>query len=161
MNLKHRLFWGAALGAGLLDRITKLWMMQTFTVGQTLPLWPGVLHLTYVTNSGAAFSLFTQGSGWLRWLSLVVSVGLMAMAIWGPKLSRWEQAGYGFILGGALGNGLDRFAYGSVVDFLDLRFIHFPVFNLADISINIGIACLLVTAFHKQPPPPTRGDHQP
>jgi signal peptidase II len=61
--------------------------------------------------------------------------------------NRWEQAGYGFILAGALGNGIDRFFNGEVVDFLDFRLIQFPVFNVADICINIGIICLLWSAF--------------
>jgi signal peptidase II len=146
---KNILFWVVALGTLSLDRATKAWVMQTMTIGQTLPFWPGVFHFTYVTNTGAAFSLFTQGSGWLRWLSLAVSIGLMILAIWGPVLNRWEQAGYGFILGGALGNGLDRFAFGQVIDFLDFRLIQFPVFNLADISINLGLACLIMAALQR------------
>ncbi len=145
MKVKPQLrFWIIAVLSLVLDRVSKSWIMQSFQVGQTTPLVPGVFHLTYVTNTGAAFSLFTHGSGWLRWLSLVVSLGLVALALWGPKLSRWEQVGYGFILGGALGNGIDRFQFGRVVDFLDFRWINFPVFNVADICINLGIACLLL-----------------
>jgi signal peptidase II len=140
---KNRFFWIAAPIAVTLDRLTKVWVVHNFTLGQTQPLWHDVFHLTYVTNTGAAFSMFS-GSVWLRWLSLIVSLGLMALAIWGPKLNRWEQAGYGLILGGAIGNGIDRFATGEVIDFLDFRLIRFPVFNLADMFINIGIVCLLI-----------------
>jgi signal peptidase II len=111
-----------------------------------------VFHFTYVRNTGAAFSLFANGAGWLRWLSLLVSIGLMALAWFGPPLERWEQFGYGFILGGALGNGVDRFVAGSVVDFLDFRLIQFPVFNLADVFINVGIVCLLIASFQKAKP---------
>lgn len=151
MKVKPELrFWITAVISLLLDRISKIWVLQSLHLGQSLPLWPGVFHLTYVTNTGAAFSLFTQGSGWLRWLSLLVSLGLIALALFGPALSRWEQLGYGFILGGALGNGIDRFQYGSVVDFLDFRLINFPVFNWADISINLGIACLLWATFPRR-----------
>lgn len=151
---KNRLFWLVAFISLVLDRLTKLWVVQTFPLTnppQTLPLWPGVFHFTYVTNTGAAFSLFANGSGWLRWLSLAVSAGLMAMAWFGPKMNRWEQAGFGFILGGALGNGIDRFVSGEVVDFLDFRLINFPVFNLADVFINVGIACLLIVTFKVAP----------
>jgi signal peptidase II len=112
---------------------------------------PNIFHLTYVRNTGAAFSLF-QGADWLRWLSLVVSIGLIALAWFGPNLSIFEQLGYSFILGGALGNGIDRFANGYVVDFLDFRLIKFPVFNLADVFINIGIICLLIAHFQLTPP---------
>ncbi|MBE9042099.1 lipoprotein signal peptidase [Oscillatoriales cyanobacterium LEGE 11467] len=145
---KNRLFWmGASLGL-ILDRLTKYWVVQSMTLSQSIPLWSGVFHLTYVTNTGAAFSLFS-GSVWLRWLSLLVSLGLMALAWFGPGLTPSEQAGYGLILGGAMGNGIDRFATGEVVDFLDFRLIRFPVFNLADVFINIGIIFLLVAMWRQ------------
>ncbi len=95
--------------------------------------------------------MFSQGVGWLRWLSLGVSVGLLLLAWFGPTFSRWEQVGYGFILAGAVGNGIDRFILSRVVDFLDFRLIQFPVFNLADTFINIGIVCLLIATFARSP----------
>ncbi len=147
MSIKNRFFWIAAFVGLVLDQLTKYWVVQSLELGETVPLWQGVFHFTHVTNPGAAFSLFADAGGWLRWLSLIVSVGLMAFAWFGPAMNRWEQAGYGFILGGALGNGVDRFAAGEVVDFLDFRLIQFPVFNLADVFINIGIICLLIAAF--------------
>lgn len=133
----------------MVDQLTKYWVVQNFSLGDTRPIWSGVFHLTYVTNSGAAFSLFTGGVGWLRWLSLVVSLLLMAWAWFGPVMKSLEQLGWGFILGGALGNGIDRFFAGSVVDFLDFRLIRFPVFNLADVCINLGIICLLIDVIPK------------
>ncbi|EFA70727.1 signal peptidase II [Cylindrospermopsis raciborskii S07] len=144
MGLKNRLFWIAAVIAFALDQLTKLSVVKSFDLHQTLPLLPGVFHLTYVTNTGAAFSLFSGKVEWLRWLSLVVSLLLVAIALWGPLLSIWEQLGYGLILGGAIGNGIDRFILGYVVDFLDFRLFNFPVFNLADSFISIGIVCLLI-----------------
>lgn len=152
MRLKNRFFWIAAVVSLFLDQLTKLLVVQNFKLTETLPLWSGVFHFTYVRNTGAAFSLFSQGGGWLRWLSLAVSLGLIALAWFGPALNTFEQLGYGFILGGALGNGIDRFAAGYVVDFLDFRLIKFPVFNLADVFINVGIACLLITSFRYTPP---------
>ncbi|MFY7821075.1 MAG: signal peptidase II, partial [Planktothrix agardhii] len=142
-----------ALVSLIMDHLTKLWVVQNFEPGETLPLWHSVFHLTYVTNTGAAFSLFSNGGIlWLRWLSLLVSLGLMAMAWFGPRQHRWEQIGYGLILGGALGNGIDRFISGHVVDFLDFRLINFPIFNLADISINIGIWFLIIATFTQLKP---------
>lgn len=152
MRLKNQLFWITALVALVLDQLTKYLVVQNFKLGQTLSLLPGIFHFTYVTNTGAAFSLFSQGGGWLRWLSLLVSIGLIALALIGPPLSRFEQLGYSFILGGAVGNGIDRFAMGYVVDFLDFRLINFPIFNLADVFINIGIAFLLIASFWHKPP---------
>ncbi|HEY9637027.1 MAG TPA: signal peptidase II [Coleofasciculaceae cyanobacterium] len=152
MRLKNQLFWVTALVTLILDQLTKNLVVQNFKLHETLPLWSGVFHLTYVTNTGAAFSLFSQGGGWLRWLSLLVSLGLIILAWFGPALNTFEQLGYSFILGGALGNGIDRFARGSVVDFLDFRLINFAVFNLADVFINVGIVCLLIASFRHKPP---------
>ena len=145
---KNRFFWIAAIIGLILDQLTKYWVVQTFAkLGDTLPLWSGVFHFTYVVNTGAAFSFFSNGAGWLRWLSLGVSLGLIALAWFGPKMKLTEQLGYGFILAGALGNGIDRFLFSYVVDFLDFRLIQFPVFNLADVFINIGIVFLLIASF--------------
>jgi signal peptidase II len=155
MFFKNRLFWIAALVGLLLDRVTKflvVYLLPLTIPPHTLPILPGTFHLTYVVNTGAAFSLFTQGAGWLRWLSFGVSLGLMAWAWSQPNWDRWQQAGYGFILSGALGNGIDRFILGRVVDFLDFRLIRFPVFNMADVFINVGIACLLIASFHPNAP---------
>jgi signal peptidase II len=147
MRLKNHLFWLGAFIAFFLDQITKYWVVQTFTLDQTLPLLPGVFHLTYVTNTGAAFSLLSGKVEWLRWLSLGVSLVLIALALLGPTLNFWDQLGYGLILGGAMGNGIDRFILGYVVDFLDFRLINFAVFNVADSFISIGIVCLLIAAW--------------
>jgi signal peptidase II len=154
MFAKNRLFWIAALIGLALDRLTKFLVVYTLPLTeppQTIPIVSGVFHITYVVNTGAAFSLFPEGVGWLRWLSLVVGIGLMLMAWFGPGLNLWEQAGYGFILSGALGNGIDRFVLNQVVDFLDFRLIRFPIFNLADVFINVGISCLLIGAWRHTP----------
>ncbi|MEM9542612.1 MAG: signal peptidase II [Cyanobacteria bacterium P01_E01_bin.42] len=165
---KNLFFWIAALIGLILDQLSKYWVMQNFNLGETLPILRGIFHFTYVVNTGAAFSLFTGGAGWLRWLSLFVSLGLMAFAWFGDRLKLAEQLGYGFILSGAIGNGVCRFIYSHVVDFLDFRLIQFPVFNLADTFINIGIVFLLYAAFFDPPnnqqqptpqPPPKRGSN--
>ena len=154
MRLKNKLFWVAAIVGLVLDQLTKLWVVNTFELTvppDTIPLWPGVFHFTYVTNTGAAFSLFSNNGEWLRWLSLIVSLALMAVGLIVTLANRWEQAGYGFILSGAVGNGIDRFLNGEVVDFFDFRLIRFPIFNVADICINIGIICLIIAAFRASP----------
>lgn len=151
MHLKNRNFWIAALTAFFLDQLTKYWILQSFQLRQTQPLIAGVFHFTYVRNYGAAFSILDGQVDSLRWLSLIVSLALMALALLGPELSFWDRLGYGFILGGAMGNGIDRFVLGYVVDFLDFRLINFPVFNLADVFINVGIACLILGSFQKSP----------
>jgi signal peptidase II len=144
---KNRLFWLVAIIGLVLDRITKELIVRNFSESQTLPIISGFFHFTYVVNTGAAFSFFTNGVNWLRWLSLIVSLGLMIFALITPRIKPIEQLGYGFILAGALGNGIDRFLLGYVVDFLDFRIINFPVFNIADICINFGIIFLLIASF--------------
>ncbi len=157
MRLRNRWFWMAA-GAGLVvDQLTKFWVAQTFeltTPPDSLALWPGVFYFTYVTNSGAAFSLFSSNGEWLKWLSMAVSLGLIFLGLKTRLPNRWEQVGYGLILSGALGNGIDRLLFGEVIDFLDFRLIRFPIFNVADVCINIGIICLLVAALRE----PQRGE---
>jgi signal peptidase II len=127
----------------VLDQFSKFLVIRFMTLHQSLPLWTNVIHLTYVTNTGAAFSLFQDGTIVLRWLSLFASLGLIALGLWAKNLQKWEKIGYGLILAGAMGNGIDRFVYGYVIDFIELKFIRFPVFNIADVCINLGLCCLL------------------
>lgn len=142
---KNRLFWLIGILGLIFDQLTKFWIVQNLPqVGETIPLIPDIFHLTYVKNTGAAFSFFSGGVFWLRWLSLAVSLGLIAYGLFGSKMKLTEQTGYGFILAGALGNGWDRFLFGYVVDFLDFRLIQFPVFNFADVFINVGVFFLIL-----------------
>ncbi|MBD2092647.1 lipoprotein signal peptidase [Microcoleus sp. FACHB-1515] len=154
MPLRNQTFWIIAFVCIMLDQLTKYWTVQAMQLGQSIPVWPGVLNFTYVLNPGAAWGLFSEFPLLLRSLSLIVSLGLMWMGAF-SRLNRWEQVSFGFLLGGALGNGIDRFVAGEVVDFLQFAFINFPVFNLADVFINIGVGCLLVVLFRK--PPATNG----
>lgn len=149
MKFKNRLYWLAAIASVILDILSKNWVIHNIAKKSEILLWPGVFHLTYVTNDGAAWSLF-KGAAWLPWLSLAASLGLIAWALFGPWFEPLEQLGYGFILGGAIGNGIDRFTSGSVVDFLHFILINFPVFNLADVSINVGLLCLIIAYFKKE-----------
>ncbi|MBD2357803.1 lipoprotein signal peptidase [Tolypothrix sp. FACHB-123] len=151
MRLKNHLFWLAAFIAFFIDQLTKYWVVQTFKLGQTLPIIQDIFHFTYVTNTGAAFSILSGKVEWLRWLSLGVSLVLIGLALFGSLLNFWDQLGYGLILGGAMGNGIDRFILGYVVDFLDFRLINFAVFNMADSFISIGIVCLLIASWQKTP----------
>jgi signal peptidase II len=174
--LRNRFFWIAAIVGLILDRLAKLWVVKTMTLilppdpPDTIIVIPGILHWVYVVNEGAAFGILA-GSPLLRWLSLFASVGLMAWAWFGRRMLRWEQWGYGFVLSGALGNGIDRFVLGHVVDFIKVPFVYvpfpnpfpnfvwiqFPIFNLADIFINVGIVCLLI-GIYRTPDTPKNPD---
>jgi signal peptidase II len=147
MKIKNYYFWLAAIVNIAIDILSKRAIVDLLRVERTsIPLIPNIFHLTYIRNPGAAFSIL-EGSPLLRWLSLIVSLVLMAIAIVRTFSNIWEQLGFGLILAGAIGNGIDRFVDGSVVDFIDLRIIHFAIFNWADVSINAGIICLLIHSF--------------
>lgn len=153
--VKNAAFWMSSLFFLVLDQSTKYAIVHNMGISESFPLWQGVFHITFITNSGAAFSFFSRSGDWLKWVSFLVSLGLVTLGYF-SKLDRWEQIGYGCILGGALGNGIDRFVNGYVVDFLDFRLINFAVFNVADVSINIGLLCLLITWFRTSKPKPNR-----
>lgn len=136
----------------LLDQITKAMVISALNLYERIELLP-VLDLTRLHNTGAAFSMLAQATGWQRWffiaLGLVISVVLM---IWLRRLRSGEMllaVGLSLVLGGALGNVIDRVWLGHVVDFIHVHWhdAYFPAFNVADSAITIGAGCLLLDAF--------------
>jgi signal peptidase II len=152
MKIKNYYFWIAAIGNIIIDILSKRAIVNSLRIERTsIPIIPNIFHLTYIRNHGAAFSML-EGHSWLGWLSLFVSIILIAIGILRIFSSIWEQLGFGLILAGAAGNGIDRLFFGgSVVDFIDMRIINFAIFNWADISINVGIICLLVHTLMDRP----------
>ena len=152
MKIRNYYFWLAAIINITIDILSKRAIVEILKVERTsIAIIPNIFHFTYIRNHGAAFSILA-GNPLLRWLSLMVSLILIAIAIFKIFSNIWEQLGFGLILAGAVGNGIDRLFFdGSVVDFIDLRIINFAIFNWADISINLGIICLLVHTFIYQP----------
>ncbi|HEX9779789.1 MAG TPA: signal peptidase II [bacterium] len=155
-----RLAWPWAVGAAVLvaDQLVKLLILGRFAPGDSLPVIPSVLHLTYVQNTGAAFGLLRGQLG----IFIALSATVMLWIAW-MLLSRRRQpmavlAASGLLLGGAAGNLIDRVRFGYVVDFIDLRV--WPVFNIADSAITIGVALLLWHSFRADKRPAT-GDQQP
>jgi signal peptidase II len=140
----RRLALAVALAVVVLDQLSKRWALDTLAPAVPQGFLPGVLNLQLVSNTGAAFSLFTGAPRLLGLVSLVVSGALLLWILTQPLSGRWESLGFGFLLGGALGNGLDRWRTGAVVDFLALVPIQFPVFNLADVAINLAVLFFLV-----------------
>ena len=129
----------------VLDQASKAWAERALPSGVLRPLLPGLLDLQLVYNRGAAFSLLTQATGLLGLISAVVAIAIVVW-LWRqrhlPLLQQWAA---GLLLGGTLGNGLDRWRLGAVVDFLALVPIDFPVFNLADVAINLAVVCIALT----------------
>ena len=95
--------------------------------------------LDYVKNFGAAFNIFNGSRIFLSILSILVTIFIIYLLLNNNNVSKIDLLSYSFILGGTIGNGIDRITKGYVIDFINLNFIDFPVFNVADISINIGV----------------------
>ncbi len=93
----------------------------------------------YVKNFGAAFNLFNGNRIFLSLLSIIVTIIIIYFFLNNNNISKIDLLSYSFILGGTIGNGIDRITKGYVIDFINVNFINFPVFNVADISINIGV----------------------
>ena len=106
-----------------------------------------LFRLDFVKNYGAAFNLFSGSRIFLSLISIFFSILLIYLIFKKNNLNSFDLYSYSFILGGTIGNGIDRIYKGFVVDFINLNIINFPVFNIADISINIGFIILLYKIF--------------
>jgi signal peptidase II len=136
----------------LLDQITKAYITRHFGEFEFRSVLP-ILDITRMHNVGAAFSFLATASGWQRWLFIGLAVGVsVAIIIWlcrMPKATNTLLAGgLALVLGGALGNVIDRIRLGHVIDFIHFHWdrAYFPAFNVADSAITVGAACLLLDA---------------
>ena len=160
--------YGLALAVIVVDQIAKGWALAAFVhkcpelkghlslaaFSQCqIAVWPGAFNLTLVWNGGMSFGLFRGGADFSRWaLTIFAVVVAGALAWWARNTDkRLFALAAGCLIGGALGNVIDRFRFGSVVDFLDFNGLmggHFPwIFNVADSAITVGAIALLVEAF--------------
>ena len=106
-----------------------------------------LFRLDFVKNYGAAFNIFSGSRIFLSFISIIFSILLIYLIIRKNTVNLIDLYSYSFILGGTIGNGIDRILRGYVIDFINLNIINFPVFNIADISINIGFIFLLYNIF--------------
>ena len=106
-----------------------------------------LFRLDFVKNYGAAFNIFSGNRIFLSCLSIIFTILLTYLILRKKNLNLMELISYSFILGGTVGNGIDRTLKGFVIDFINLNFINFPVFNIADISINIGLVFIIYSFF--------------
>ena len=133
----------------LLDQISK-YFAYSFLSNKNIILIPHLIQLNLVKNTGAAFSILSNSSFFLSFISLLVSLLLLIWISRKKNDRKWQVIAFSFLLGGAMGNGIDRWRLGYVYDFIELIPIKFPIFNIADIAINIAIICLIIDAFHKK-----------
>ena len=133
-----------ALVIVVVDQVSKGVASSVLQGGQNLPLLPHLISLQLVHNTGAAFSVLRGSTALLGLLSLGVGIGLI-LWIWRQRvLPFWQALASAALLGGTLGNGLDRWRLGYVVDFLALEPIDFPIFNGADVAINLAVLCFAI-----------------
>lgn len=139
------LAWSAAIV--MLDQITKQWILEHYQYGDWTPV-TSFFNIVRAHNTGAAFSFLSDAGGWQRWMFVGIGAVATVLIVWqlrkhpGQKLFGFALAS---ILGGAIGNVVDRLQHGYVVDFLDFYWgrWHFPAFNMADIAISVGAVCLI------------------
>ncbi len=131
------------VGSIALDQLTK-WLAVVYLQGEaSFPLWKDVLHFTFVKNEGAAFGMLSNQ----RWVFMIFStVAIIGLAIYlfrFPPKSRFVRISLAMIIGGGIGNMIDRIALGYVIDFIDFTLINFAVFNVADSFITVGAFMLM------------------
>jgi signal peptidase II len=135
----------------LADQVTKSYITTHYGEFEFTPVLP-ILDITLMHNVGAAFSFLATASGWQRWLfiglAVAVSIAIVAWLWRMPRSQRLLAAGLALVLGGAVGNVIDRIRLGYVVDFIHFHWdrAYFPAFNVADSAITVGAACLLLDA---------------
>jgi signal peptidase II len=136
-------FYAVALVVVVLDQIVKAWVRRALPDETTLPLWRGVFQITHTQNTGMAFSLLEGAIPLLALAALfVIGVIVVAQARAGARMPWLYGAALALPLGGAVGNLIDRLWRHSVTDMFDFRLINFPVFNVADAAISVGVALL-------------------
>jgi len=147
MSKKNILIFSTAFIVVILDQLTKFLIKDNIRLGTSIPIIRNVLHLTYVTNSGSAFGLFKGFNLFFIIFSIFV---IFAIFYYLKRIIKSEgllQISVGLLLGGTIGNLIDRILYGSVTDFIDFRI--WPVFNVADSAVTISIILLIVLLWKK------------
>ena len=147
-------WYALAMLVALLDQLTKYWISAAFQFAEARPV-TGFFNLVLAYNKGAAFSFLASESGWQR--SFFITIALVAVVVIGFLLARHSgerlfSFALGLILGGAMGNVIDRMVFGYVIDFLDFHVAgwHWPAFNLADSAISVGAVLLVFDSFRPQ-----------
>ncbi len=125
----------------LIDIISKILVSRYLSVGESIRVIDKFLYLTHVRNTGAAWSIFDKAGYVVLIISALIIIGLIMYVIKHKPSNRFEEFGYAFILGGALGNFLNRLCYGYVTDFISVKIFNYdyPIFNVADIFIVLGV----------------------
>lgn len=155
--------YGFAAAIVVLDQISKAWVLYGLSLREIgrIEVLPPVFNLSYVLNDGVSFGLFSGGSA--RWLLSLFSIVVAVALGWWARTAdrRLLSAAIGLVMGGALGNVIDRIRFGGVVDFIDFSGAYFPwVFNIADSAISIGVILLIVDSLMSERPATVGAAHE-
>ena len=151
-NGSHAVRWyGLSLLLLIIDQWTK-WLAETKLIfHDPVPVIEPILNWTLAYNYGAAFSFLADAGGWQKWffsgLALIMSVFLIGYLIKAPRQAKLLSLGLALVLGGAVGNLIDRLLHGHVIDFIHVHYAdawHYPIFNIADMGISIGVALIII-----------------
>lgn len=126
------------------DQLIKVWALKQLSLIESIPLIQGVLHLTYVENRGAAFGMLQGKVGILLIVTGIFLAGMLIAILTGKIKDKFLIWSFSLVIAGGIGNLIDRAFRGFVVDYIDFRLIHFPVFNLADCCVVVGIFFVLL-----------------
>jgi len=159
MKLKHLVLLSVSGTIIALDQLTKQLILEHFHYGESLKIIDGFFSLSHVRNTGAAFGILARwDSGWR--IPFFIAVPILALGVIGYIFRKVEDrdlllsSALSLVIGGAIGNLIDRVAYNHVIDFLDFHWgnfgPHFPTFNVADIAICVGVGLLIIDMFKKE-----------
>lgn len=137
-------FFAGILIIGILDQAAKFFAAGLLQSVDTYPLWNEVFHLTYVENKGAGWGMFSDHTWLLTVATIIVIVAAVSYVVVKRPKDQLFLTAFTFMIGGAVGNLVDRVRQGFVIDFLDFTLIDFPVFNIADCFITIGAAIFVI-----------------
>ena len=140
------LFYWTMLIVTAIDQGSKAMIRSRMEVGETITVWDPFLHFTYYENTGAAFSSFEGYGQWFVVIAVLLAGGVIYYRRKGMLRGVLMELGTGFLVGGALGNAIDRVVFGKVTDFIEVRSGH-GIMNLADMAINVGVVLMLIESF--------------
>jgi signal peptidase II len=127
-----------------LDQWVKFWIVSNFALGDSQPIIPNILSFTYVQNTGAAWSIFEGQMGFFTVITLIAVAVVTYLMIRYRNENKLFILGLSFVLAGALGNFIDRIRLGYVVDMFQTDFMNFPIFNVADMALCIGVGLIFI-----------------
>ncbi|MGI6360913.1 MAG: signal peptidase II [Bacillota bacterium] len=142
-STRNLIFWLIVSGGIILDQVSKFLVKTNMGYLESLPVIPGIFHLTYIINQGAAWSILTGYRWFFVIIGIAVLIGILIFRHLFVKKDLVLDIGLAFLVAGATGNLIDRFLFGGVIDFFDLTIINFAIFNVADCFIVLAVIIII------------------